>query len=66
VLLRFYNERSGRYASNPLFGGLGGAFGADARSAYEDIDSRPHQSVPRPHVEPESQAAAPGYVFNDK
>lgn len=38
VLLRFYNDRSGRYSSNPLFGGLAAPFTSNTRAAYEDID----------------------------
>lgn len=55
VLLRFYNERAGRYATLniPGFGNFGAATG---RGSYEDLDvagpgarTTPHQSVPTNH-----------------
>lgn len=60
VLLRFYNERAGRYSALniPGFGSFGST-GA-ARGSYEDLDGRigttvggaPHQSVPSHHNQP--------------
>lgn len=55
VLLRFYNERAGRYATLniPGFGNFGNPGG---RGSYEDLDVAgsaprlvPHQSVPSNH-----------------
>lgn len=56
VLLRFYNERAGRYATLniPGFGNFGATGG---RGSYEDLDvagpgparPQPHQSVPSNH-----------------
>lgn len=58
LLLRYYNERSGRYNDFTIPGfsdygasrrsgfGAEGTTGTLGRSAYEDIDNRPYQQAP--------------------
>lgn len=53
VLLRFYNDRAGRYATSTIgfpglgsFGSIPGSNAGTMRGSYEDIDGH-HQSVPR-------------------
>ncbi|KAI1309373.1 Type-1 angiotensin II receptor-associated protein-like [Halotydeus destructor] len=68
VLLRFFNERSGRFSSSPLFSAFGAPFGGlvSGRSAYEDIDRTPHQSIPRPETEGPSRVVTDDQAFSPK